>query len=77
MPRIFSTVTVDLMQVAILNGVTMGGGGGVSIPGTFRIATDKTVCDRVPSTYNYSFVLLCMRKSQITLQNLRNGTRDS
>ncbi|XP_020676047.1 3-hydroxyisobutyryl-CoA hydrolase-like protein 1, mitochondrial [Dendrobium catenatum] len=31
-------------HVAILDGITMGGGGGVSIPGTFRIATDKTVC---------------------------------
>ncbi|KAK2967124.1 hypothetical protein RJ640_020532, partial [Escallonia rubra] len=31
------------MQVALLNGVTMGGGAGVSIPGTFRVATDKTV----------------------------------
>ncbi|KAK9749191.1 hypothetical protein RND81_02G108300 [Saponaria officinalis] len=30
-------------HVALLNGVTMGGGGGVSIPGTFRVATDKTV----------------------------------
>ncbi|XP_021756354.1 3-hydroxyisobutyryl-CoA hydrolase-like protein 1, mitochondrial [Chenopodium quinoa] len=30
-------------NVALLNGVTMGGGGGVSIPGTFRVATDKTV----------------------------------
>lgn len=30
-------------QVAILDGITMGGGGGVSIPGTFRIATDKTI----------------------------------
>ncbi|CAB4300003.1 unnamed protein product [Prunus armeniaca] len=30
-------------DVAILNGITMGGGAGVSIPGTFRIATDKTV----------------------------------
>lgn len=30
-------------HVAILNGITMGGGAGVSIPGTFRIATDKTV----------------------------------
>ncbi|KAG2539471.1 3-hydroxyisobutyryl-CoA hydrolase-like protein 2, mitochondrial [Panicum virgatum] len=30
-------------HVAILDGVTMGGGGGVSIPGTFRIATDRTV----------------------------------
>uniref|UniRef100_A0A5B7BA93 3-hydroxyisobutyryl-CoA hydrolase n=1 Tax=Davidia involucrata TaxID=16924 RepID=A0A5B7BA93_DAVIN len=30
-------------HVAILNGITMGGGAGVSIPGTFRVATDKTV----------------------------------
>ncbi|KAL6982322.1 3-hydroxyisobutyryl-CoA hydrolase, partial [Sarracenia purpurea var. burkii] len=29
--------------VAILNGITMGGGGGVSIPGTFKVATNKTV----------------------------------
>ncbi|PKA56456.1 3-hydroxyisobutyryl-CoA hydrolase-like protein 2, mitochondrial [Apostasia shenzhenica] len=30
-------------HVAILDGITMGGGGGVSIPGTFRIATDRTI----------------------------------
>ncbi|XP_022988139.1 3-hydroxyisobutyryl-CoA hydrolase-like protein 1, mitochondrial [Cucurbita maxima] len=30
-------------HVAILNGITMGGGAGVSLPGTFRVATDKTV----------------------------------
>ncbi|CAL9758047.1 unnamed protein product [Musa acuminata subsp. burmannicoides] len=30
-------------HVAILDGVTMGGGAGVSVPGTFRIATDKTI----------------------------------
>ncbi|ESR58594.1 hypothetical protein CICLE_v10020245mg [Citrus x clementina] len=30
-------------HVAILNGVTMGGGAGVSIPGTFRVACGKTV----------------------------------
>ncbi|KNA16112.1 hypothetical protein SOVF_092040 isoform A [Spinacia oleracea] len=30
-------------HVALLNGITMGGGGGVSIPGTFRVATEKTV----------------------------------
>ncbi|CAB81837.1 enoyl-CoA-hydratase-like protein [Arabidopsis thaliana] len=30
-------------HVAILNGVTMGGGTGVSIPGTFRVATDRTL----------------------------------
>ncbi|XP_030965552.1 3-hydroxyisobutyryl-CoA hydrolase-like protein 1, mitochondrial isoform X3 [Quercus lobata] len=31
------------MKVALLNGITMGGGAGVSIPGMFRVATDKTV----------------------------------
>ncbi|EPS67620.1 hypothetical protein M569_07156, partial [Genlisea aurea] len=30
-------------NVALLNGITMGGGAGISIPGTFRIATDKTI----------------------------------
>lgn len=30
-------------HVAILDGITMGGGAGVSIPGTFRIATDNTI----------------------------------
>ncbi|XP_042038444.1 3-hydroxyisobutyryl-CoA hydrolase-like protein 1, mitochondrial [Salvia splendens] len=30
-------------HVALLNGITMGGGAGVSIPGTFRLATDKTI----------------------------------
>ncbi|XP_048334631.2 3-hydroxyisobutyryl-CoA hydrolase-like protein 1, mitochondrial [Ziziphus jujuba] len=30
-------------HVALLNGIAMGGGAGVSIPGTFRVATDKTV----------------------------------
>ncbi|KAG6435634.1 hypothetical protein SASPL_100508 [Salvia splendens] len=30
-------------HVALLNGITMGGGAGVSIPGTFRLAADKTV----------------------------------
>ncbi|KZV43495.1 3-hydroxyisobutyryl-CoA hydrolase-like protein 1, mitochondrial-like [Dorcoceras hygrometricum] len=30
-------------NVAILNGITMGGGAGISIPGTFRLATDRTI----------------------------------
>ncbi|KAL8154713.1 3-hydroxyisobutyryl-CoA hydrolase-like protein 1, mitochondrial [Apium graveolens] len=30
-------------HVALLNGIAMGGGAGISIPGTFRVATDKTV----------------------------------
>ncbi|CAJ1948162.1 unnamed protein product [Sphenostylis stenocarpa] len=36
-------------HVALLNGITMGGGAGISIPGTFRVATDKTDynCDHI------------------------------
>ncbi|XVF35676.1 hypothetical protein REPUB_Repub18cG0166800 [Reevesia pubescens] len=30
-------------QVAILDGITMGCGGGISLPGMFRLVTDKTV----------------------------------
>ncbi|KAK4794201.1 hypothetical protein SAY86_012195 [Trapa natans] len=30
-------------HVALLNGITMGGGAGVSIPSTLRVATNKTV----------------------------------
>lgn len=39
------------MQVALLNGITMGGGAGVSIPGTFRVATEKTVCIKIALTF--------------------------
>ncbi|KAK9279077.1 hypothetical protein L1049_012752 [Liquidambar formosana] len=30
-------------HVAILDGITMGGGAGISLPGMFRLVTDKTV----------------------------------
>ncbi|XP_073142280.1 3-hydroxyisobutyryl-CoA hydrolase-like protein 1, mitochondrial isoform X3 [Henckelia pumila] len=30
-------------HVAILNGITMGGGAGISIPGMFQLATDRTI----------------------------------
>ncbi|KAK3195184.1 hypothetical protein Dsin_026494 [Dipteronia sinensis] len=33
-------------HVAILNGITMGGGAGVSIPSTFRITTGGTECNK-------------------------------
>ncbi|KAH9304551.1 hypothetical protein KI387_008955, partial [Taxus chinensis] len=30
-------------HVALLDGLTMGGGAGITVPGTFRVATNKTV----------------------------------
>ncbi|KAL6322846.1 hypothetical protein AAG906_020846 [Vitis piasezkii] len=33
-------------SVAILDGITMGSRAGVSILGMFRVATDRTVCNR-------------------------------
>ncbi|GAB4861947.1 hypothetical protein Ancab_037202 [Ancistrocladus abbreviatus] len=42
-PFIYTLGTYLKPHVALLNGITMGGGGGVSIPGMFRVATDKTV----------------------------------
>ncbi|GMH22378.1 hypothetical protein Nepgr_024221 [Nepenthes gracilis] len=42
-PFIYLLGTYLKPHVALLNGITMGGGGGVSIPGMFRVATDKTV----------------------------------
>ncbi|KAL5706131.1 3-hydroxyisobutyryl-CoA hydrolase [Ranunculus cassubicifolius] len=30
-------------HVALLDGITMGGGAGIALPGTFRVATDNTV----------------------------------
>lgn len=55
------------MQVAILNGVTMGGGTGVSIPGTFRVATDRTVCN-FPSISSFQLVGL-LDSSFVRLSN--------
>jgi len=35
--------TLSKPHVALLNGITMGGGVGLSVHGTFRVATDNTV----------------------------------
>lgn len=35
---------VAYVQVAILDGITMGCGAAISLPGMFRVVTDKTVC---------------------------------
>lgn len=35
----------NFIQVAILDGITMGGGAGISLLGMFRLVSDKTVCD--------------------------------
>lgn len=44
--------------MALLNGITMGGGGGISIPGTFRVATNKTVCTRDPRVIIFCLLFL-------------------
>lgn len=36
----------------------MGGGGGISIPGMFRVATDKTVCAILNVNYENLVVFL-------------------
>ncbi|KAG8363415.1 hypothetical protein BUALT_Bualt19G0020000 [Buddleja alternifolia] len=40
---IYFLATYSKPCVAILNGITMGGGAGISNPVTFRVATDKTI----------------------------------
>uniref|UniRef100_A0A6M2F2R1 3-hydroxyisobutyryl-CoA hydrolase n=1 Tax=Populus davidiana TaxID=266767 RepID=A0A6M2F2R1_9ROSI len=40
---VFLLSTYVKPHVAILDGITMGGGAGISVHGSFRIATDKTV----------------------------------
>lgn len=35
--------TYSKPHVALIHGIVMGGAGGVSVPGTFRVATDTTV----------------------------------
>ncbi|XP_060176649.1 uncharacterized protein LOC132606946 isoform X2 [Lycium barbarum] len=35
-------IVLQKMKVAILDGVTMGSGAGISLPGMFRIVTDRT-----------------------------------
>ncbi|KAG5622128.1 hypothetical protein H5410_007346 [Solanum commersonii] len=34
---------IGSIKIALLNGITMAGGAAISIPGTFRVATQKTV----------------------------------
>ena len=62
---IHGSVIIISMQVALLNGITMGGGAGVSIPGMFRVATDKTVCSNFACTFilflSYLFFFFFLR----------------
>lgn len=41
----FDDHLIIFVQVAILDGITMGAGGaGIAMPAMFRVVTDKTVC---------------------------------
>jgi enoyl-CoA hydratase/carnithine racemase len=35
---------IGYLKVAIIDGIVMGGGAGLSLQGTFRIVTENTVC---------------------------------
>ena len=39
----FQIGTLRIPYVALINGITMGGGVGLSVHGKFRVATEKTV----------------------------------
>ena len=42
----YQVATLRKPQVAVLNGTVMGGGNGISVHGTFRVATENTVSGR-------------------------------
>lgn len=62
------------MQVALLNGVTMGGGAGISIPGTFRVATEKTVRDRFIVIFGLHSCLIT-KPQQTSIYHVRTETQ--
>lgn len=47
------------VQVALWHGLVMGGGAGLTVAGTFRVATEKTV-----SHSNFLFYLLILMKKR-------------
>lgn len=51
----------------------MGGGAGVSIPGTFRVATDKTVMISY-ATYFFIFIFLVLMRTLIEYNSFHSHT---
>ena len=59
-------------QVAILDGITMGCGAGISLPGMYQVVTDKTVCDFFGCSLNLCLVNFMISKcSQLSLFGLK------
>ena len=49
-------IFLGYLKVAIIDGIVMGGGAGLSLQGTFRIVTENTVCASALHTASfYSF----------------------
>ncbi len=46
--------TMKRPVIAILNGITMGGGVGISVHAPFRIATENTACFKIHLIFHNS-----------------------
>lgn len=56
--RTYMKILWAYLQVAILDGMTMGCGSGISLPGMFSVVTDKTVCDFFRYSLTYAHLTL-------------------
>ncbi|XP_059658231.1 small ribosomal subunit protein mS47-like [Cornus florida] len=67
------------IKVAIMDGITMGCGAGISLPGMFRLVTDKTEQEAAESYNEWCTSALKKLKEasplslKVTLQSIREG----
>jgi hypothetical protein len=65
---------IGYLKVAIIDGIVMGGGAGLSLQGTFRIVTENTVC----FCFTYCFILfLWQHRKLISLSDISERAKSS
>ncbi|KAK2966535.1 hypothetical protein RJ640_002838 [Escallonia rubra] len=72
---LYGKLTCEPSKVALLNRVTMGGGAGVSIPGTFRVATDKTESEATKTDNAWCISTLKRLKDAVSPLSLKVSLR--